>query len=947
MPKKEKATGISIFARILIVFLCVNIVTSGAILFIAYNFHRKSIEKRTKETVTQQLDILRRNFEHDYRLNLKRALDVLASSSILDDYLTVSSTEKKLLQKKIEQMFLQTLKTNETFYSIQFVDAEMVIGINVTEAGRQKKPVHLEQLMLQPQGPSPASLSASLNLFKTLESIPLLLSGGGMEWFMVPREVQVEGPYMDEQGVLSLLAGVAKLDLDIGAFGGVLMIQQRLDSFFSALSDVTFFNEHVIWVFDAHGNLLQSPEIEKYRYDPTPSMNKTFQRTADLIDSKEGLIAYQDFSIIPGKPFIRLAISIPANLLFKDFFPLIRFFSIVLICSLIMVLLVALYVSRYLSKPIIELAAAAHRLAEGDLDARVEMVSTGEVQMLVNSFNQMTEELQQTLVLNVRLDEAAKRKDELEEINLELEGAKQALLEREQRYRTLTGNLPGIVYRVDLETDGKLRLFNDMLYPMTGYKENELKQIKICALEALLIHEDRDVVMTKVNTAISKMQPFEIEYRVAHKDGRIKTFLERGRPVSDQNGELKYIDGVILDVTEREAAELERKKLESQLLRAQKMEAVGTLAGGVAHDLNNILSGIVGYPDLLLMQLPQDSPLRKPILTMQKTGEKAAAVVYDLLTLARRGTTSVETINLNDIIYEYLESPEFEKLKTYHRGIVFKTSFDENLLNIMASPVHIFKTVMNLISNAAEAISGEGTIKITTECQYLDRHLSEYDNVSEGDYVVMTIADNGKGISANDIEKIFEPFYTKKKMGRSGTGLGLAVVWGVIKDLNGYIDVKSSDGIGTTFTIYIPVSREKAFNSKQKKSLQSLLGRGESILVVDDVEEQRIIATGMLESMGYRASSVSSGEEAIAFIQNCSVDLMVLDMIMDPGIDGLETYKEIIKLCPRQKAIIASGFSDTDRVKEAQSLGAGVYVKKPYTIERLGTAVQEELSIPH
>jgi CheY-like chemotaxis protein len=367
----------------------------------------------------------------------------------------------------------------------------------------------------------------------------------------------------------------------------------------------------------------------------------------------------------------------------------------------------------------------------------------------------------------------------------------------------------------------------------------------------------------------------------------------------------------------------------------------------VAHDLNNILSGIVGYPDLLLMQLPQDSPLRKPILTMQKTGEKAAAVVYDLLTLARRGNTSVETINLNDIIYEYLESPEFEKLKTYHRGIDFKTSFDENLLNIMASPVHIFKTVMNLISNAAEAISGEGTIKITTECQYLDRHLSEYDNVSEGDYVVMTIADNGKGISANDIEKIFEPFYTKKKMGRSGTGLGLAVVWGVIKDLNGYIDVKSSDGIGTTFTIYIPVSREKAFNSKQKKSLQSLLGRGESILVVDDVEEQRIIATGMLESMGYRASSVSSGEEAIEFIQNCSVDLMVLDMIMDPGIDGLETYKEIIKLCPRQKAIIASGFSDTDRVKEAQNLGAGVYVKKPYTIETLGTAVQEELSIPY
>ena len=944
MPQKEKPTGISIFARILIVFLCVNIVTSGAILFIAYNFHRIAIEKRTKETVTQQLEILRRNFEHDYQLNLKRALDVLASSSILDDYLSVSSTEKMLLQKKLEQMFLQTLKTNGTFHSIQFVDAEKVIAINVTQAGRQKKPVNLVQLTLQPPGPSLTDLSASLNLYKTLESIPLLLSGGGMEWFMVPRELQIEGPYMDGQGVLSLLAGVAKLDLDIGAFGGVLLIQQRLDSFFSALSDVRFFDEDVIWAYDAQGNLLQSPAKEAYRYDPTPAMQKTFQRTSDLIDNKEGLVAYQDFSIIPGKPFIRLAISIPANLLFKDFFPLIRFFSVVLICSLLMVLLVSLYVSRYLSKPIIQLADAAHRLAEGDLDARVEMVSTGEVQMLVNSFNQMTEELQQTLVLNVRLDEAAKRKDELEQINLELEGAKQALLEREQRYRTLTGNLPGIVYRVGLETGGNITLFNDMLHPMTGYSENELKDIKVCALEPIIIQEDREVVIANINAAVLKMQPFEIEYRVAHKDGSIKIFLERGRPVADQNGELKFIDGVILDVTEREAAERERKKLESQLLRAQKMEAVGTLAGGVAHDLNNILSGIVGYPDLLLLQIPEDSPLRKPILTMQKTGEKAAAVVYDLLTLARRGTTTVETINLNDVVSDYLESPEFEKLKTYHRDIAFDVSLDKALLYITASPVHIFKTVMNLISNAAEAITGSGTIKITTKCRYLDRQLSEYDTIKEGDYVVLTIADSGKGISPKDLEKIFEPFYTKKKMGRSGTGLGLAVVWGVVKDLNGYIDVKSSSGMGTTFTLYFPLSREKAVKAESKKSLHSLFGRKESVLVVDDVEEQRIIASGMLDSLGYTSASVSSGEEAITYLQENPVDLLVLDMIMDPGIDGLETFKEIITFRPTQKAIIASGFSDTDRVKEAQGLGAGVYVKKPYTIEALGTAVKEELS---
>ena len=198
-------------------------------------------------------------------------------------------------------------------------------------------------------------------------------------------------------------------------------------------------------------------------------------------------------------------------------------------------------------------------------------------------------------------------------------------------------------------------------------------------------------------------------------------------------------------------------------------------------------------------------------------------------------------------------------------------------------------------------------------------------------------------VEREDIEKIFEPFYTKKKMGRSGTGLGLAVVWGVVKDLNGYIDVKSADGKGTTFTLFFPVSREDSVPAEAKLSLDSLMGNGESVLVVDDVQEQRQIASGMLEILGYTTASVPSGEEAIEYVKNNRVDLLVLDMMMDPGIDGLDTYRKIIELRFDQKAIIASGFSDTDRVKEAQKLGAGSYVKKPYTIEKIGIAVKSEL----
>jgi signal transduction histidine kinase/CheY-like chemotaxis protein len=414
-------------------------------------------------------------------------------------------------------------------------------------------------------------------------------------------------------------------------------------------------------------------------------------------------------------------------------------------------------------------------------------------------------------------------------------------------------------------------------------------------------------------------------------------------PILDENGELMGYRGVDKDITDRKRAEEEKKNLEAQLQRAQKMEAVGTLAGGVAHDLNNILSGIVSYPDLLLMQLPEDSPLREPILTIRESGNKAATIVQDLLTMARRGVAITEVVNLNDIISEYLKSPEYEKLTSFHPGVEVKIDFAEDLLNISGSTVHLSKTIMNLVSNAAEALPDGGKILITTENRHIDRLLKGYEKVDEGDYVILTVADTGVGISSEDITMIFEPFYTKKKMGRSGTGLGMTVVWGTVKDHNGYIDIQSTEGKGATFTLYFPATRQQSAKDQPRIPIEEYKGKGESILVVDDVGVQRDIATGMLSELGYSVTSVSSGEEAVEYLQINSADLVILDMIMDPGIDGLDTYKKILELHPGQKAIIASGFSETDRVKEAQKLGAGQYVKKPYTMGNIGIAVRTEL----
>jgi signal transduction histidine kinase/CheY-like chemotaxis protein len=409
------------------------------------------------------------------------------------------------------------------------------------------------------------------------------------------------------------------------------------------------------------------------------------------------------------------------------------------------------------------------------------------------------------------------------------------------------------------------------------------------------------------------------------------------------DGRPEKVVGVLQDISAQDQAEKEKKELEAKLVRSQKMEALGLLAGGVAHDLNNVLSGIVSYPDLLLMQLPGDSDLKKPLGVMRDSGQKAAAIVQDLLTLARRGVTSYDVLNLNELIDDYLQSPEWEKLKFHHPGVQIEVNLQSDLFNTKGSAIHLRKTLINLISNAAEALPEGGLVQVSTQNQYIDRQLKGYSDVNEGEYVVLRISDSGNGISNEDLSHIFEPFYTKKKMGRSGTGLGLAVVWGAVKDHNGYINVTSQIGKGTLMELYLPATRESIKRQDETIPLDAYHGNGEQILVVDDVEAQRDITAKMLTELGYLAVTVGSGEEAIAYLKTNGPDLVILDMIMDPGIDGLETYTQLRAFRPDQKTLIVSGFSETARVKQAQLLGAGAYVRKPFGIETIGVAVRREL----
>lgn len=454
--------------------------------------------------------------------------------------------------------------------------------------------------------------------------------------------------------------------------------------------------------------------------------------------------------------------------------------------------------------------------------------------------------------------------------------------------------------------------------------------------------DEVESMLRDFNQMMDKLEDTSFQMQLARREAEKANheLEERVRERTEQLTEL--YKNLKIEMEDKEVAIEQQRELERSLERARKMESLGTLAGGIAHDLNNILSGIVSYPDLLLRQLPEDSNLRGPITTIKGSGEKAANIVQDLLTLTRRGVATFNPLSLNGVILEYMESPEYEKLNSFHQDFNVILEFDDGLPNILGSSTHLSKVIMNLVANAAEALNEKGIIKISTEVNTLEEPVMGYDSIEKGEYVTLVVSDNGVGIKKEELSKIFEPFFTRKKLGRSGTGLGMSVVWGCIEDHKGYITVESEEGYGTVFRIYLPVTDIQT-DIERELNQEMLMGDGEFILVVDDVIEQREIASGMLQQLGYRAVAVSSGEAAIEFVEKNDVDLLLLDMLMPPGIDGLTTFEKIVATKPGQKALIASGFSETSRVKKAQGLGVSGYIRKPYKLHEIGAAIKNTL----
>ncbi len=503
------------------------------------------------------------------------------------------------------------------------------------------------------------------------------------------------------------------------------------------------------------------------------------------------------------------------------------------------------------------------------------------------------------------------------------------LAQSEKRFRKLSeATSEGIA----IFEDDRLLYVNDQLCRLFGYDEVEMFRI---SLSDIIPEWDK---YSAAKEELEEDTTGVIEFNARHRDGG-------SIPVELR---IKYIDGrknqvvAIRDISMRKIAEHNRLELQRKLADAKRMESIGLMASSVAHDLNNILSGIVTFPEFLLSRMSLTDPFRPEIELIHKAGQQAAGVVSDLLTVARGAKSKKEANNLNLLINNFISSIEYRQLKRDFPCLIVELGLERDLPNLKCSAIHVSKTITNLVTNAAEACGEDGVISIRTISRKLIEPIRGYEVIPPGDYVVLSISDNGSGIPTEGIARIFEPFYSKKEMGRSGTGLGLTVIWNTVRDHQGYIDV-ASNRAGSRFDLYFPTSEEIAKTTDDTLLMDSLFGKGEKILIVDDEESQRNIACSILKQLGYSPFCVNDGRSAVEYIKNDRVDLVLLDMIMEPGMDGCDTFSEILKYIPQQKAVITSGHWSKEDQEKIKQLGISQYISKPYSLACIARAIRFEI----
>lgn len=494
---------------------------------------------------------------------------------------------------------------------------------------------------------------------------------------------------------------------------------------------------------------------------------------------------------------------------------------------------------------------------------------------------------------------------------------------------TLVQTIPDLIWLKDV--DGVFLTCNRMFERLLGAKEAEI----IGKTDYDFVdREQADFFRMHDRRAMAAGKPSVNEELVTFADDGHKALLETIKtPMYDADGKLIGVLGIARDITEQ-------RSLEEQLRHSQKMESIGTLAGGIAHDFNNILTAIIGYSEITLMKMPENDPLRNYVRQILAGSERAAHLTKDLLLFSRKQTSERKTIDLNDII----RNIETFLKRIIRADITYTVDLQNEVLPMIADRYQLDQVLMNLATNACDAMPSGGTLKVATNQVDLDEaFIKPYGYGKPGQYASITVSDTGLGMDEKTRLRIFEPFFTTKDVGK-GTGLGLAVVYGIIKQHDGYVDVCSEPGKGTVFRIFLPLIVVETVDAATTASIKQPTGGAETILFAEDDDMLRTLASSVLEEYGYKVITAVDGADAVCkFTENMdSIDLVIFDLMM-PNMKGNEALSEIRKMRPAVKAIYVSGYA-ADSFNDASDLEKSVpLLIKPLTPTELLLAVRSQL----
>ena len=503
--------------------------------------------------------------------------------------------------------------------------------------------------------------------------------------------------------------------------------------------------------------------------------------------------------------------------------------------------------------------------------------------------------------------------------------AEEALRESEEKYRTILESIENGYFEVDIA--GNFTFFNDSLCEILGYSKDELMDMNN---RQYTDKENAKKLYQAFNKVFTTGKPEKgFDWEIIRKDGKKRSIEVSVSLRGDAEGQPIGFRGIVRDISEKQ-------RLEAEIQHAQRMKSVGTLAGGIAHNFNNLLMGIQGNVSIILLDIDSNNPRHKNLKSIEKLVENGAKLTAQLIGYAREGRYESRPISLNQLVKETSEA--FGMMR---KEITVHQELSEKLYGIKVDQGQIEQFLLNLYVNAADAMPGGGDLFLKT-INVVDMDLTGKPyKVKPGNYVLLTVKDTGVGMDEETKERIFEPFFTTKGLA-TGTGLGMAAAYGIIEGHGGYIDVDSMKGEGTTFSIYLPATEKMI---KEKKALSDELVRGKGTVFLVDDEEMISDAGGqMLKYLGYEVLLANNGQEALELYKKNQdkIDMVLLDMVM-PVMGGGEAFDRMKEMNPNVKVLLSSGYSLEGEAKEILKRGCDAFIQKPFKLEELSQKIGEIL----